>query len=152
MVKTETQTRLKQDEGSNRISSFGPKWYTIAPSHRYIFSPALTHVLPQTLPTPGSPQDLREATHCRDYFTASDCENLLHSIGNLCLVPPSWQQKLSNNPFSEKLSVYREVKLELVKKMINDDNGKELLQWDKNAIERRREKLIEFAKYQWKDL
>ncbi|MDR3613067.1 MAG: hypothetical protein P4L53_05855, partial [Candidatus Obscuribacterales bacterium] len=42
MVKTETQTRLKQDEGSNRISSFGPKWYTIAPSHRYIFSPALT--------------------------------------------------------------------------------------------------------------
>jgi hypothetical protein len=100
------------------------------------------HVLPQTW----------ESTHWRDYFTDSDCDNLLHSIGNLCLVPPSWQQKLSNNPFSEKLSVYREVKLELVKKMINDDNGKELLQWDKNAIERRREKLIEFAKDQWKDL
>src|SRR5208283_1711674 len=42
MPKTETQIWLKQDEGSNRTSSFGPKWYTIAPPHRYIFSPALT--------------------------------------------------------------------------------------------------------------
>src|SRR5271157_912016 len=42
MPKTETQIWLKQDEGSNRTSSFGPKWYTIAPPHRYNFSPALT--------------------------------------------------------------------------------------------------------------
>lgn len=116
---------------------------------------SIEHVLPQTLPTdstPGSPQDLRKDTDWRKYFTVSDCENLLHSIGNLCLVQPKWQSSLGNNPFSEKLEIYKKVKLELVTKMITDDNGKELPQWDKNAIECRREKLIEFAKEQWKDL
>ena len=57
MLKTETQIRLKQDEGSNRTSSFGPKWYTIAPPHRYNFSPALTGP-----PICGGPPDLGDVT------------------------------------------------------------------------------------------
>jgi len=42
MIQTEIKFVLNQDEGSYGASFFGLKWYTIAPPHRYNFSPALT--------------------------------------------------------------------------------------------------------------
>src|SRR5208337_1954006 len=44
MIQTEIKFVLNQDEGSYGASFFGLKWYTIAPPHRYNFSPALTVV------------------------------------------------------------------------------------------------------------
>jgi len=51
MIQTEIKFVLNQDEGSYGASFFGLKWYTIAPPHRYNFSPALT------------PEDVR--TYCK---------------------------------------------------------------------------------------
>src|SRR5208283_3720086 len=44
MIQTEIKFVLNQDEGSYGASFFGLKWYTIAPPHRYNFSPALTAI------------------------------------------------------------------------------------------------------------
>src|SRR5208283_2862512 len=47
MIQTEIKFVLNQDEGSYGASFFGLKWYTIAPPHRYNFSPALTFITGQ---------------------------------------------------------------------------------------------------------
>ena len=68
------------------------------------------------------------------------------SIGNLCLLPPKTNNKASNNLFRVKLPIYNEVKLELLEEI------KKVPVWDKKAIEDRKERLLVFAKEQWKDL
>lgn len=108
---------------------------------------SIEHILPQTMP-PNSAQ----ATGWRTIFSDVEHANWVHSIGNLCLVPPSWQPKLSNNEFDVKLGIYQNIKLDLLKEIVQDDNGVQRSIWDKSAIENRRQKLIKFAKDQWKDL
>src|SRR5208283_1441090 len=53
MIQTEIKFVLNQDEGSYGASFFGLKWYTIAPPHRYNFSPALTEARGSRRHTPS---------------------------------------------------------------------------------------------------
>ena len=108
---------------------------------------SIEHILPQTMP-PGS----GGLNNWQTIFSDAEHANWVHSIGNLCLVPPNWQPKLSNNEFDVKRGFYQNIKLDLLKEIVFDDNGVQRGIWDKSAIENRRQKLIEFAKDQWKDL
>lgn len=110
---------------------------------------SIEHIMPKNLQqdsTPDAPQDLRNDTDWRKYFTDNEHEELLNSLGNLCLLSPGKNSEAGNKCFSDKLGIYKGVKLELLAE-INRLNV-----WDKIAIEDRKERLLEFAKEQWKDL
>ena len=76
---------------------------------------------------------------------------LLHSIGNLCLLSPSLNSEVSNNCFNHKKETYKKANLMSLKHIISDDCVERDV-WDKDAINSRREQLIKFATDQWKDL
>lgn len=100
----------------------------------------IEHVLPQDKSNSGW-SHIAETRH----------KNLLHSIGNLCLLSPRLNSKASNNSFEYKKEVYEKANLMLLKDIIFD-YGFERSVWDEDAINDRREKLINFAINQWKDL
>jgi len=100
----------------------------------------IEHILPQDKNNSGW-SDIAEAKH----------KELVHSIGNLCLLSPSLNSEASNNCFGDKKEAYKRANLMLLKDIVSD-NGVERNVWDENAINNRRERLIEFAIDQWKDL
>jgi len=85
------------------------------------------------------------------HFTEVEHNELLHSIGNLCLLSQSLNTEASNKSFNHKKGVYQKATIMSFKDIISD-NGRERDVWDKDAINSRREQLIKFALDQWKDL
>ncbi len=69
---------------------------------------------------------------------------LIHSIGNLSLVTPSFNSKLSNQGFSIKRAEYTEQSI----LMMNKDIAKET-DWDEQKIEMRSRHISELAKEIW---
>ena len=100
----------------------------------------IEHILPQDKSKSGW-SHVSEAEH----------QDLLHSIGNLCLLSPSLNSKASNNCFNDKKEIYKAADLVSLEK-ITFDNGAERNVWDKDSINSRREQLIQFATEQWNDL
>lgn len=100
----------------------------------------IEHILPQDKTKP-----------CWSNVTEDDHKELLHSIGNLCLLSPSLNSQASNNCFSDKKEIYKKANLMSLKDIIGCDNVERDV-WDRDAIETRRDQLIEFAMEQWKDL
>lgn len=100
----------------------------------------IEHILPQDKSNSGW-SNIAEAKH----------KELLHSIGNLCLLSPSLNSEASNSCFDNKKEVYKKANLMLLKDIVSD-NGVERDVWDEDAINNRREQLIEFATDQWQDL
>jgi hypothetical protein len=85
------------------------------------------------------------------HVTEVEHNELLHSIGNLCLLSQSLNTEASNKSFNHKKGVYQKATIMSFKDIISD-NGRERDVWDKDAINSRREQLINFALDQWKDL
>lgn len=98
-------------------------------------SPSIEHILPQK-PSEDWHTDLGEnlkQIH-QDY---------LHTLGNLTLVTPSWNSKLSNSSFSKKKDALEEHGLLINSKYFSQ----EIARWDENSILERanflREKFLE---------
>lgn len=85
------------------------------------------------------------------YVSDAMQKDLLNSIGNLCLLSPTLNSKASNKDFDNKKQVYKQAGL-LVFRDIISNNGVERNTWDEDAINSRKERLIQFAIGQWKDL
>lgn len=100
----------------------------------------IEHILPQDKSKSGW-SHVSEAEH----------QDLLHSIGNLCLLSPSLNSQASNNCFNDKKEIYKAADLVSLEN-ITFDNGAERDVWDKDSINSRREQLIQFATEQWNDL
>jgi len=100
----------------------------------------IEHVLPQDKSNPGW-SHIAETKH----------KELLHSIGNLCLLSPNLNSEASNNCFDDKKQVYKKANLTHLKDIVSDGDIERNL-WDEDAINNRRERLIEFAIDQWQDL
>lgn len=95
------------------------------------------------------PQDKKKL--CWNHFTEDEHKELLHSLGNLCLLSPSLNSEVSNKCFNDKKEKYKKAQLMLLNKIVYD-NDVERSMWDKHAIKYRNEQLIQFAMEQWKDL
>lgn len=78
-------------------------------------------------------------------------KELLHSIGNLCLLSQTLNSEASNKCFEDKKEVYKKANLMHLKDIVSD-NGIDRSLWDEDAINFRREQLIQFAIDQWQDL
>ena len=100
----------------------------------------IEHILPQDKSKP-----------CWNHFTEDEHRELVHSMGNLCLLAPRLNSKAGNKGFSDKKETYKKASLMLLNEIVSD-NGVERSVWDKDAINYRREQLIKFAREQWKDL
>jgi len=77
--------------------------------------------------------------------------DLLHTIGNLCLLPPKLNSQAKNKSFSDKKEVYKRANVFSLDEIIFD-NGSERKNWNASAVSQRTGRLIEFAKERWKDL
>ena len=100
----------------------------------------IEHILPQDKSDPGW-SHIVETKH----------KELLHSIGNLCLLSPPLNSEASNKCFEDKKEVYKKANLMHLKEIVSDtDVDREM--WDEEAIKNRREHLIQFAIDQWQDL
>lgn len=100
----------------------------------------IEHILPQDKSKP-----------CWNHFTEDEHRELVHSMGNLCLLAPRLNSEAGNKGFSDKKETYKKASLMLLNEIVSD-NGVERSVWDKDAINYRREHLIKFAMEQWKDL
>jgi hypothetical protein len=100
----------------------------------------IEHILPQDKSKP-----------CWNHFTEDEHRELVHSMGNLCLLAPRLNSEAGNKGFSDKKETYKKASLMLLNEIVFD-NGVERSVWDKDAINYRREQLIKFAMEQWKDL
>lgn len=113
-------------------------WHKIWESN---INSTIEHILPQTYKSqPGW-----------DHFTEAEHKELLHSIGNLCLLSPGLNSKADNKCFSDKKDVYKKVKLLILDEIIFQ-NSVERSVWDKDAILHRTNQLVNFVVEQWKDL
>ncbi|MEH2328554.1 DUF262 domain-containing protein [Nostoc sp.] len=100
----------------------------------------IEHILPQDKSKPGW-----------ENFTEDEHKQLLHAIGNLCLLSPSLNSEASNKCFSDKKEIYKKANLISIDKIIYEDRVERSV-WDTDAIKHRSEELIKFAIEQWKDL
>jgi len=100
----------------------------------------IEHILPQDKSKP-----------CGNHFTEDEHRELVHSMGNLCLLAPRLNSEAGNKGFSDKKETYKKASLMLLNEIVSD-NGVERSVWDKDAINYRREQLIKFAMEQWEDL
>lgn len=113
-------------------------WHKIWQSN---INSTIEHILPQTYKSQAG----------WGHFTEAEHKELLHSIGNLCLLSPGLNSKADNKCFSDKKDVYKKVKLLILDEIISQ-NGVERSVWDKDAILHRTNQLVNFVVEQWKDL
>jgi Protein of unknown function DUF262/Protein of unknown function (DUF1524) len=95
----------------------------------------IEHILPQDKSDSGW-----------NHITEENHKDIVHSIGNLCLLSPSFNSEASNDCFDDKKEIYKKANLLILKDIIDTSI------WDESAIDSRRKSLIAFAQNQWKDL
>ncbi|QHI73086.1 HNH endonuclease family protein [Aminipila terrae] len=78
-------------------------------------------------------------------------EDWLNSLGNLMLISGSHNASIGNKPFAEKLKTYKSNPVlkqqEEIVTFLNETRKKP--KWDSHAIEKRHEKILEFAINRW---
>jgi hypothetical protein len=77
--------------------------------------------------------------------------DLLHTLGNLTILPPRLNSQAGNKGFVDKKDVYKRANIYSLNEVIFKD-GSERRAWNASAVKARTQSLIEFAKEQWKDL
>ena len=103
-----------------------------------IENPELEHIAPRT--EKGEKAKSGYETY-NDHFR----EMYVHCIGNLLLIPQSQNSSLKNIPFKDKLKSYKESPLLQQKEISKFAKDK----WDKKAIDKRYNKLMQFIKDTW---
>jgi hypothetical protein len=98
-------------------------------------SPANTieHIYPET---PGKGWTRKGFRH----------EDDVHRLGNLMLLPPGVNSEAGNKPFADKRAIYKKNYLRMMDDVLAEDD------WDKDAMEHREDKMLEWAKQQWGDI
>lgn len=110
----------------------------------YIFennvkNPQIEHISPQT-------QDEESIANGYNKYDDEFYDSYLDSIGNKVLIAGSHNASISNKPFSDKLKSYENTDLMQLKEIkIFTDNAV----WDKEAIDKRHEKLEDFILKTW---
>ena len=106
---------------------------------------SIEHIIPQN-PDEGN---VVEDQSIRPEITSEFQENYLHCIGNLTIDPVSANSSKSNLPFEHKDQKYfRRAPLKTQNELI-DFLNRETDRWDETSIDRRRGKILEFAKTHW---
>lgn len=118
---------------------------------KLIKNESIEHIAPQT-PTNGDPV----ANGYGDYDDKENPENgivsgeWLHCVGNLMLISREHNSSIGNKPFIEKLNSYGECNLlNQQKEIIDFVENKEEPIWDKCAIEKRRNRIVDAAIKIW---
>lgn len=82
-------------------------------------------------------------------FKGKDKEKTIHQLGNLVLLPPKLNSKLSNKPFADKQTEYRKVGLQCLDEVNKYSNNHA---WSPESIKRRQADLLDWAKQRWDDV
>lgn len=93
----------------------------------------IEHIYPQT---PGEGWKRKGFRH----------EDDVHRLGNLMLLPPGVNSEAGNKTFDEKKEIYKKNYLRMMDDVIAEDD------WNRDAMERREDKILEWAKQQWADI
>lgn len=117
----------------NYLRSQGQSGY--APiSYNAIFQPELEHIAPTTEPT--------EKPHGYDVYDDDFRNQYLNCLGNYLLLSKSHNCSVSNNIFSLKHKDYIHLAQQREIQQLIPENGT----WDRNIIESRKQKIIQFIK------
>lgn len=112
-------------------------------------NPQIEHIAPMTYPSEfpsGYEQNEEQQTDYSQEFR----EKYLFNLGNLTLVPQGLNLKLGNKPFKCKLKIFEEKSPFLQHRELEDFvTDKNAPLWDAAAIEKRREKILDFVKKEW---
>lgn len=108
----------------------------------------IEHISPKT-PTDGKPLEIGYDVNDSGEYDEEFKNNYLNCVGNLMLISGSHNSSIGNRPFIEKLESYNlnpclKQQIE-IKTFIDIKNPK----WDKDVIDRRQEKIINFCITKW---
>lgn len=112
---------------------------------------SIEHIAPQT-PTDGKPVENGYGVYedKDDPYCGISSGGWLNSIGNLMLISQSHNSSIGNKAFNAKLESYgKDNLLNQQKEIITFVSDSQNPIWDKNAIEKRREKILNAAKDIW---
>ncbi|MGO9995812.1 MAG: DUF262 domain-containing protein [Steroidobacteraceae bacterium] len=102
-------------------------------------SDTIEHIFPQS-PEPGGAWDGKLKKHQR-------IERHVHRIGNLILLPQPLNEEARRQGFAEKKNIYAKSEgLRMVKEVMSEKD------WRQQEIEKREERIIDWAKTAWADL
>lgn len=102
-------------------------------------SDTIEHIFPQT-PEPGGAWEGKLKKHQR-------IESHVHRIGNLILLPDPLNEEARRQGFAEKRNIYAKSEgLRMVKEIMGEKD------WRQQEIEKRENKIIEWAKTAWADV
>lgn len=110
----------------------------------------IEHISPRN-PTNGEPietgYDVDESNQYSEHFI----NNILNSLGNLMLISGTHNASIGNKPFKHKLSSYKENPLLNQQAEIKDfaTNEEGELVWKQESINKRHNKIVEFAMKTW---
>lgn len=98
-------------------------------------SPAKTleHIYPST---PGRGWGRKGFRHVED----------VHRLGNLILLPPGVNSEAGNKSFAVKTAIYKKNYLRMMDEVLEEDD------WNRDAMEHREAKILDWAKQQWDDV
>jgi len=80
-------------------------------------------------------------------FKGKAKEKSIHRLGNLVLLLPKLNSKLSNKPFADKVAEYRKVGLQCL-----DEINQNHQAWSPDTIQQREQALLDWANQRWDDL
>jgi hypothetical protein len=70
----------------------------------------------------------------------------VHRLGNLMRLPPGVNSEAGNKTFADKKAIYKKNYLRMMDDVLAEDD------WNKDAMEHREDKMLEWAKQQWDDI
>lgn len=110
----------------------------------------IEHIAPQT-PTKGKPKKHGYGAYHKKRHPTEGIESgeWLHCVGNLMLLSQPHNSSISNGPFLEKLESFKKGNLRQHWELLDFVTDKENPVWDVSAIERRYEKIVNFAMNYW---
>ncbi len=108
----------------------------------------IEHIAPQT-PTDGTPLEIGYEVTMDGVYDAEFNNDYLNCLGNLMLISGSHNASIGNRPFNEKLETYNLNPLLKQQAEIKSFVNKETFLWDKQAIDKRQNKIIEFSVKKW---
>lgn len=150
VIETLNGNMYKNDDITNYLlweyeASLQGKGYKI--DNLTIENESIEHISPQTADEewvePG--YEVNENNQYSEDFK----QNYLNKLGNLMLISQSHNSQIGNRPFKDKLESYNNPILKQQSEIKNFVEDTKEPRWDSIAIDKRHEKIIDFAKQRW---
>lgn len=126
--------------------SIQPKGYKIGSV--IIENEQIEHISPQT-PTDGKPLEAGYEVNEQNQYTEDFVKKHLNCIGNLMLISGSHNASIGNEKFADKLSSYKRTPLLKQQSEIELFLTDGLVEWKHEQIEKRKNKILQFAFKRW---